>query len=105
MAVRYTSNWGRALSSIRRLLASARTTIEGPELINAAKASDATILTGLALVASIDGMGITFSVGESQTQEITARNIIIASGAADTSDRVSWLDINGCFLRQEVRKH
>ena len=54
----------------------------GTELINAAKASDATILTDC-IVASIDGMGITYSVGESLTQEITARNIIIASGAAD----------------------
>ena len=54
----------------------------GTELINAAKASDATILTDC-IVASIDGMGITYSVGESPTQEITARNIIIASGAAD----------------------
>ncbi len=55
---------------------------QGTELINAAKASDATILTDC-IVVSIDGMGITYSVGEGQTQEITARNIIIASGAAD----------------------
>jgi len=54
----------------------------GAELINAAKASNTTIREDC-IVASIDGMTITYSVGESQTQEITARNIIIASGAAD----------------------
>jgi len=55
---------------------------DGTQLVEAAIASGTTILSDCVVVA-IDSATITYSVGEGKTQQIIARNIIIAAGASD----------------------